>query len=141
MNRLTSLIITIIALTTVYTESSAQFLWFGRKKAAQDTTTVAKKPKRAPQEGFFSVRKEKEDWFFEIPDSLLNVPFLTVTRYVSTPVELGTYGGELVNHQMNYWQKKDNKLYLRTLVYDATAPDGDDINRALTVSTEDPIVA
>ncbi|MCR5696368.1 MAG: zinc-dependent metalloprotease [Marinilabiliaceae bacterium] len=141
MNRLTSLIIIIVALTNVYTDSNAQFLWFGRKKATQDTTTVAPKAKKAPREGFFSVRKEKEDWFFEIPDSLLNVPFLTVTRYVSTPVELGTYGGELVNHQMNYWQKKDNKLYLRTLVYDATAPIGDDINRALAVSTEDPIVA
>ena len=141
MNRLTTILIFWAVSLMANAETDAKFWIFGKKKAAPEPANTEVKSKKLPDEGFFSVRKEKDDWFFEIPDSLLNVPFLTVTRYVATPVELGIYGGELVNSQMNYWQKKDNKLYLRTLVYDATAPEGHDINRALDASTEDPIIA
>ena len=124
------------------TAVDAQVPYFGRNRHKAKSEEAGKKEKEEKvQKGFFSVQKEKEDWYFQVADSLLDVPFLAVTRYVSTPVELGTYGGELVNSDMFYWQKQDNKLLLRLVVHDANSPSGDAIHQALKVSTENPIIA
>jgi hypothetical protein len=115
-----------------------------KKKAAQ---TEAQKPQEkkeqrpAPVEGLFNVQQFKEDWFFQIPDSLLGHPFLATTRFVSTPVNMGTYGGELVSSHVLYWEKHNDQILLRAMAYDATADSTDDIHRALLASTENPIIA
>ncbi|MCR5362417.1 MAG: zinc-dependent metalloprotease [Bacteroidales bacterium] len=128
----------------------AKFLFWGKKKAAPvkaDSTAVAKKNadkdelKGPVATGFFSVQKNKDDWYFHVPDSLLGRPFLVVTRFVSTPVEMGVYGGELVNQQMFYWEKREKNLLLRALIHDASCPDSAAIALALKASTENPIVA
>lgn len=147
MKNILSKIIILALIAVSSADVSAQFLFFGRKKAqeqakVQSDTTNKKLAIRGPiKKGYFSVQKSKNDWYFHVPDTLLNRPFLAVTRFVSTPVELGVYGGELVSSEMFYWQKKGEKLYLRTLVHDATSPSSDAITLALKVSTEDPIVA
>ena len=115
-----------------------------KKKAAQ---TEAPKPQEkkeqrpAPVEGLFNVQQFKDDWYFQIPDSLLGHPFLATTRFVSTPVNMGTYGGELVSSHVLYWEKHNDQILLRAMAYDATADSTDDIHRALLASTENPIVA
>ena len=104
--------------------------------------TEAKKESRpAPMEGLFNVQKFKADWFFQIPDTLLGRPFLCTTRFVATPVNMGTYGGELVSSHVLYFEKQDDKIMLRAMAYDATADSTDQIHRAILASTEDPIVA
>lgn len=134
----------VLALALFVSQADAQFLFFGRnkKKATADTTAVNKKKKPEPKvrEGFFSVAEDDGKWLFEIPDSILGVPFLAVTRYVSTPVGLGVYGGEMVSSQLLYWQKVGKKLNLRMLVHDSTSPDGDAIGLAVRASAEDPIL-
>ena len=74
-----------------------------------DPTEVLKKIKEQPQapgpkkgierNGLFRVSKVDNEWFFEIPDSLIGREFLTTTRYTSTPANIGKFGGELVNQQ------------------------------------------
>ena len=116
-----------------------------KKKKAEQTEAPKPQEKKeqrpAPVEGLFNVQQYKEDWFFQIPDSLLGHPFLATTRFVSTPVNMGTYGGELVSSHVLYWEKHNDQILLRAMAYDATADSTDDIHRALLASTENPIVA
>ena len=61
-----------------------------KKKAAQTEAAAkpeAKKEQRpAPVEGLFNVQKHKDDYYFQIADSLWGRLFLCTTRFVSTPV-------------------------------------------------------
>jgi len=94
------------------------------------------------KEGLFTVSKLKNDWYLEIPDSILGRLIETVTRYTSTPVGTNVYGGEMINEQTIYWEKtNDNRILLRVLVLGATSDDKSEIGKAVKISSEDPIVA
>ena len=113
-----------------------------RKKPKEAPKPQEKKEVRAPiQKGLFNVQHQKDDWVFQVPDSLLGRLFLTTTRYISTPVGAGIYGGEMLNSQVVYFEKAGGRLLLRALTYDATAEEGDEIAKAVKISTEDPIIA
>ena len=111
------------------------------KKAAEPAPQEKKEVKAPVRQGMFNVQHEKDDWIFQVPDSLLGRLFLTTTRYISTPVGIETYGGEMLTSQVVYFEKVGDKLLLRALMYDATANEGDDIAKAVEISTEDPIIA
>lgn len=114
--------------------------------------SMAKKKQSAPQKketpaasdtskGLFTVTKTGADWFFTIPDSLLNRELLMTVRFISTPANTGKYGGELVNQQTVYFQKNvEGKMLLRSRLLVNTADSTDKINRAIMVSNEDPII-
>ena len=116
-----------------------------KKKEKAKTETPAKTEKKeerpAAQPGLFGVQHFKEDWYFQIPDTLLGQPFLANTRFISTPVNLEKYGGELVSSHVVYWEKQEDRLLLRAMAYDATADSTSQIHRAVVASTENPIVA
>ncbi len=139
-------LLALAAMLLVPTQADAG-LFKKKKKKAQTEAKAEAKPEAkkesrpAPVEGLFNVQKFKEDWYFQIPDSLLGHPFLATTRFVSTPVNMGTYGGELVSSHVLYWEKHNEQIILRAMAYDATADSTDDIHRALLASTENPIVA
>ena len=93
-------------------------------------------------DGLFRVGKHENDWYFEVPDSLLGRRLYAVTRFVSNTVDAGNYGGEEVNEQMIYWEKAPNgNLLLRNDVLSIYADAGQDIDKAVRVSSENPIVA
>ncbi len=108
-----------------------------RKKKKENKTEKKEAPVR---QGLFSVQKDGDKWFFLVPDSLMDRPFLAITRYVSTPSGAGIYGGEEVNEQTFYWEKADGRLLLRSLVYLSVADSTQAIARAVKASTQDPIV-
>ena len=92
--------------------------------------------------GMLGVAQHENDWYFEVPDSLLGRRMLAVTRYVSNTVDAGTYGGEEVNEVMIYWEKASNgNLLLRTDVLSIQAAEDQEIYKAVKVSSENPIVA
>lgn len=94
------------------------------------------------KDGLFTISKLKTDWYFEIPDSLIGRLFQTVTRYTSTPVETQVYGGEMVNTQTVYFQKaNDGYLLMRVLIMGAVSDSTNTIEKAVKISSEDPIVA
>lgn len=138
-------ILTLAALVLLPTPADAGLFKKKKKKAAQTEAAAkadAKKdPRPAPVEGLFNVQKHKEDYYFQIADSLLGRLFLCTTRFVSTPVNMGKYGGELVSSHVLYFEKHSEQVLLRAMAYDATADSTDDIHRALVASTEDPIIA
>ncbi|MEG1580225.1 MAG: zinc-dependent metalloprotease [Bacteroidaceae bacterium] len=102
--------------------------------------TVSKKVPPLKKGLFFVERKEK-DWFLEIPDSIVGRLILSVTRYTATPTQTGIYGGEMNSQQTVYWEKASgNRLLLRSKLLYSKADSTDNINKAVSISNEDPII-
>lgn len=112
-----------------------------RKRKANDKAMPTQSATKT-QNGLFTVSKTGNDYFFSIPDSLLNREILVTVRYTSTPAGTEKYGGELANQQTIYFQKSnDGKLLMRSRLLINAADSVDKINRAITISNEDPIIA
>lgn len=70
--------------------------------------------------GLFTLYQDKSDYYFEIPDSLLNREFLIVNRILKVPYELGEQG---LNKGINYenalirfeLSKDSDKLFIRNV--------------------------
>ena len=127
------------------TEQKAQSKKSRRSKKGQPQTSPQDSAKvekpSVDREGLFHVTKEKNDWFFQIPDSLLGRQFLTTTRFTSTPAGSGKFGGEQVNEQTVYFQRGvDEQLLLRANLIINVADSTDNISRAITISNENPII-
>ena len=120
----------------------------GRKPAAKPEADAKETEKKEETvelnftSGMLGVAQHENDWYFEVPDSLLGRRMLAVTRFVSNTVDAGEYGGEEVNEQMIYWEKAPNgNLLLRTDVLSIQAAADQEIFKAVKVSSENPIVA
>lgn len=98
--------------------------------------------KAKTQKGLFTVHRIDDDYFFEIPDSIIGREFMAITRISKTPAGAG-YGGEEENRQVLRWEKgPNNKLFLRAVLYisasgDTTKP----ISQAVRNSNLEPIAA
>ncbi|MBP3269589.1 MAG: zinc-dependent metalloprotease [Bacteroidales bacterium] len=92
--------------------------------------------------GLFGVAHNEKDWYFEVPDNILGRRILAVTRYVSNTPGASQYGGEEVTENMIYWEKAPNgNLLLRVDALTIQADEGQDIEKAVKVSSENPIIA
>ena len=118
---------------------------FDPKGALKTAETVAPAPAagaKVDRKGLFRVSKVEGEWYFDIPDSLIGREFLTTTRYTSTPSNIGKFGGEQVNQQTVYFQvAPDDGLLLRAKLLINYADTTQKINRAITISNENPIIA
>lgn len=114
------------------------------KKKKQQAADEQDKPEEKPQidrPGMFRVTKEKDEWYFLIPDSLIGREFLTTTRYTATPSNCGQFGGEQINEQTVYFQPAPGgNLLLRSRLFINVADTAAMINKAITVSNESPIL-
>jgi len=112
-----------------------------KKGTAPAPAAAAKQEPSATQQGLFTVTKQGADWYFEIPDSIVGRKLLVTVRYTSTPANTNLYGGELTNQQTVYWEvAPDEKLLLRSELLINTADSTEAINRAITISNENPII-
>ena len=111
-----------------------------KKKKGQ----LPEKPKREvrtpARQGLFNVQYWKDNYYFQIPDSLMGRLMLVNTRFVSTPVDAGVYGGELANSQVLYWERRDKEVYLRANMYDTRVDSTEAIAQAVANAAQDPIV-
>ena len=109
----------------------------GMKPYKQVITAKAK-----TQKGLFTVHKISEDYFFEIPDSIMGREFMTVTRISKAPTGAG-YGGEEENRQVLRWERgPNNKMFLRAVLNINTSPDETKpIIEAVRNSNVEPIAA
>ncbi len=114
----------------------------GEAKDAPEKPKEEKTVKLDMKEGLHSVAHNEKDWYFDVPDSLLGRKILAVTRYVSNTPGAQQYGGEEVNENMIYWEKAPGgNLLLRVDVLNIHAQEGEDIEKAVKVSSENPIIA
>ena len=129
--------IMLLAASMVFTPCLAR-----KKKSKTAQQPASAQVKSETKNGLFTVTKTGNDWFFSIPDSLIGREILVTVRYTSTPAGTGKYGGELANQQTVYFQKIDNeKMLLRSRLLLNAADSTDQINRAITISNEDPVIA
>ncbi len=79
--------------------------------------------KALTSKGFFLVHKVDEDYFFEIPDDMLNREILVVNRLSKTQAGTG-YGGDQIGQKIIRFEKgPNNKIFLRTISYNVYAKD------------------
>ncbi|HAT69831.1 MAG TPA: zinc-dependent metalloprotease, partial [Flavobacteriaceae bacterium] len=90
-------------------------------------------------EGLFTVHKLKENYFYEIPDSLFNREMLMVTRIAKTATNIG-FGGGKQNTQVLRWQKKGDNILLRVVSHEIVAADSLPIHEAVVNSNFEPIL-
>ncbi|RKS55056.1 uncharacterized protein DUF5118 [Gillisia mitskevichiae] len=89
--------------------------------------------------GLFTVHKVDENYFYEIPDSLLNREMLTVTRIAKTANGIG-FGGGKQDTQVHKWEKKNNQILLRVVSHEIFAADSLPVHEAVTNSNFEPIL-
>ncbi|MCC9167564.1 zinc-dependent metalloprotease [Pontibacter harenae] len=127
-----------------------------KKNAKQETTAAAPTPqkrddgkpkpynevitsKALTDDGMFKVHRIDEKYFYEIPDTLLNRDMLMVSRIAKTATNIG-YGGEELETQMLRWEKKGDRILLRTISTQNVAADTLEIYNSVLNSNFAPII-
>lgn len=97
--------------------------------------------KAVSSKGLFTVYRQDEKYYFEIPDSLLGRLFMAITRISKAPTSL-EYGGKEVNREVLQWEKStDGRLLLRCVGFINRSKDStQSIFQAVRNSNVDPIV-
>ena len=88
--------------------------------------------------GMFVVHRIDEKFFYEIPKSMLGKELLLVSRIAKTP-QVG-YGGEESNTEVVRWERKYDKILLRTISYVNVANDSMPISRAVKNANFEEII-
>ncbi len=98
--------------------------------------------KAISDDGLFQVHQVDEDWFFEIPDSLLNRELLWISRIAQTPANLSPFinGGSKANEQVVRWQRRGNDILLRKVSYTSVASDSLPVAQSVRVNNFEPII-
>ena len=93
------------------------------------------------QQGVFTVRHIDGKWYFELPEKMLNRMFLVVTRFVNVPQGFAKLPGEEVNHNVIYFERRDDKtLFMRNYLKSQVADENDQMALLVERSTVDPIL-
>ena len=127
--------------------------WFTKKNKTETATDSTKKKssyqeiiKNKPQQGLFSVYQKNNDFYFEVPASLLNRDMLVVNRLQRVPFELNDAG---VNRGVNYenqmvrfeLNKADGKLMVRQSRALPLVPAEDAIAQSVRDNFISPLIA
>lgn len=91
----------------------------------------------ATQSGVFKVHSKGDKLLFEIPPAMLGRDFLWVTEVQKTP--LGGYNGTAANDRVVRWERREDKILLKTINYGIRATHGDAIKSAVEASNVQPI--
>lgn len=90
-------------------------------------------------EGLFTVYRDDEDLFYQIPDSLLGTELLLVSRIAQTAQDIG-YGGEKANTQVVRWQRDGRRVLLRLVTYENQADSTQPIYEAVRNANFEPVL-
>ena len=89
--------------------------------------------------GVFSVHRIKDRLFYEIPKERLGREFLWVSQIKSTTIGAG-YGGQAAGNRVVRWERRGDRVFLRSVSYEITADPKAPIARAVRDANYDPIV-
>ncbi|MCH8496326.1 MAG: zinc-dependent metalloprotease [Balneolales bacterium] len=90
-------------------------------------------------EGMFTVYKDDNKYYYEIPDSLLGREMLMLSRIARTADGIG-YGGEVLNNQTLRFERRDKQILLRVVSYNNVAADSLPVAEAVRNSNFEPII-
>ena len=89
--------------------------------------------------GLFTVHRDGDRLFYEIPDSLLGAELLLVSRIARTATDVG-YGGEKTGTQVVRWERQGDRVLLRTVSYENVADEEKPIYEAVRNANFEPII-
>jgi len=152
MKFIKTLFLALIIALAASPESNAQ-IFKKKPKKTEKADKVDKKSKMKPykkvitkdaktQNGLFTVHNVDENWYFELPDSLLEKEILVTSR-ISGFVKGLNFGGAGVKskpQQVIRWQKKGNKILLRSVSYNSVASFEDPIYESVRNNNFEPII-
>ncbi|MEM7786828.1 MAG: zinc-dependent metalloprotease [Bacteroidota bacterium] len=101
-------------------------------------------PEAAESEaGLFTVHRLGDRLLFEIPDSLMGRDLLSVSRIAQTPAGLSPFigGGAKVAEQVIRWERRGDRVLLRTPSYAAVADTALAVSQSVRVNNFQPVVA
>ncbi len=90
--------------------------------------------------GLFKAHRRGDRLLYEIPRAELGRDFLLVTQIARTTLGVG-YGGQAVSNRVVRWERRDNKVLLRTASFDIMADTSLPIYQAVQAANYNPIVA
>jgi Met-zincin/Domain of unknown function (DUF5117)/Domain of unknown function (DUF5118) len=90
-------------------------------------------------EGIFTIHTIKEKIYYEIPKSELMKEFLWVSQIAKTTLGVG-YGGQAAGNRVVKWERKGNRLLLRSVAYDVIADPKLPVARAVQAANNDTII-
>jgi hypothetical protein len=89
--------------------------------------------------GVFAVHRIKDRLYYEIPKEALGREFLWVSQIKSTTLGAGQ-GGQAAGNRVVRWERRGDRVLLRSVAYDITADARTPIARAVHDANYDPIV-
>src|SRR5918995_778878 len=89
--------------------------------------------------GIFGVHRIKDRLFYEIPKNVLGREFLWVSQIKSTTLGAGQ-GGQAAGNRVVRWERRGDRVFLRSVSYDIRAEANAPIARAVRDANFDPIV-
>jgi uncharacterized protein DUF4953/uncharacterized protein DUF5117/uncharacterized protein DUF5118 len=90
-------------------------------------------------EGLFTVHRIGDRLYYEIPTSQLNKEFLWVSQIARTTVGAGQ-GGQAVGSRVVKWERRGNRVLLRSVSYDIVADRRQPIAQAVEAANNDTIL-
>lgn len=92
------------------------------------------------RDGMFTTHRIGTRLMFEIPRRELGKDILLVTQIARTTPGAG-YGGQAVNNRVLRWERRENRILLRSVSYEITADTTNPVYQAVEASNFAPIVA
>jgi len=89
--------------------------------------------------GVFTVHRIKDRLYYEIPTTQLGREFLWVSQIKSTTLGAGQ-GGQAAGNRVVRWERRGDRVFLRSVSYEITADAKTPIARAVRDANYDPIV-
>jgi len=89
--------------------------------------------------GVFAVHRIKDRLYYEIPKERLGREFLWVSQIKSTTLGAGQ-GGQAAGNRVVRWERRGDRVFLRSVSYEITADAKTPISRAVHDANYDPIV-
>jgi hypothetical protein len=90
-------------------------------------------------EGVFTVHRIKEKVYYEIPKKEFGKDFLWVTQIARTTLGVG-YGGQALGNRVVRWERRDNRVLLRSVSYDMVADPSLPVAKAVQAANNDAIL-
>ncbi|HYT76942.1 MAG TPA: zinc-dependent metalloprotease, partial [Vicinamibacterales bacterium] len=89
--------------------------------------------------GVFTVHRIKDRLYYEVPKEQLGREFLWVSQIKSTTLGAGQ-GGQAAGNRVVRWERRGDRVFLRSVSYEITADPQTPISRAVHDANYDPIV-
>ncbi len=93
-------------------------------------------------DGLFKVHLVNEKVYYEIPNSLIGKDMLLISRIKGCPENLSPYlnAGSSVNEQVVRWQRKENRILLKSISYNSVADEELPIYQSVQYNNFEPII-